>query len=263
MPLKLRRKFMIEYGTLSKLDNDYITLWSDFILYGPSDSFRKNLTKLAELGQINAIQSWLLLKKGKETNLKIENHIAEIEKLEVLNYNEKLVLSHKYLNNEKTRINDLLYEYNEQKNNINEFSFDLTEEEEKAELQELNDIKNSMLKLKSVKYKYEVMNDIISYPGYLQNPFLMERCAELCEWPSPLAIFTSKNDRAKKQAFKMLKKLYKQYRNDARIKYHLGKNLVFWANENSKAKKLGAELLESLALRPLSFTTSHVNDLDN
>lgn len=248
MPLKLRRKFMIEYGTLSKLDNDYITLWSDFILYGPSDSFRENLTRLAELGQINAIQSWLLFKKGKETNLK----------------NEKLVLSHKYLNYEKTRINDLLYEYNEQKNNINEFSFDLTEEEEeKAELQELNDIKNSMLKLKSVKYKYEVMNDIISYPGYLQNPFLMERCAELCEWPSPLAIFTSKNDRAKKQAFKMLKKLYKQYRNDARIKYHLGKNLVFWANENSKAKKLGAELLESLALRPLSFTTSHVNDLDN
>lgn len=56
---------MIEYG-FNALDNDFITLWSNYILYHDKGQIIKPLTMLAEKGQINAIQSWYLLKEESE-----------------------------------------------------------------------------------------------------------------------------------------------------------------------------------------------------
>ena len=48
---------MIEYD-FSELDRDYITLWSKMAIEENRDSYFEELEVLAEMGQINAIQSW-------------------------------------------------------------------------------------------------------------------------------------------------------------------------------------------------------------
>ena len=243
---------MLEYGELTNLDNDFITLWSDFILNGPSDKFRTALTKLAELGQINAIQSWLLINEGKTENKKIEDYVKNIEKNSSLNYNEMIVLAHKYYQNEKFSIQRQFRLYYDQKQLINKNSFnwdDSTLENNEAELLK---IKNRIHQFESLNWDRQAIVDITKTPGYFSNPFLMERAAELVEG-SPAGIFFAGEERAKRNSFKMLKKLFKKDQNDVRINYHLGKNLVFWQKYNAKAQALGIKILSKLASRPLSI----------
>ena len=58
---------MLEYK-FNSLDDDFITLWSNYILYNDTTLIIKPLEKLAEKGQINAIQCWYLLKKPEQQN---------------------------------------------------------------------------------------------------------------------------------------------------------------------------------------------------
>lgn len=60
-------------GNLTKLDNDFITIWSHYVLYREID--KDALRKLAELGQINAVQSYYLF--FKETNAKVDGIVKE------------------------------------------------------------------------------------------------------------------------------------------------------------------------------------------
>ena len=79
---------MIEYGQLTKLDDDYITVISDYLLYEDKERVINNITKLAELGQINAIQTYYIL-DGK-FNERIEKYIKNIFENKPKNFNEKL-----------------------------------------------------------------------------------------------------------------------------------------------------------------------------
>ena len=243
---------MLEYGELTNLDNDFITIWSDFILNGPSDKFRNDLTKLAELGQINAIQSWLLINEKNTENKKIEEYVKDIENKGFLNYNEMIVLSHKYYQNEKFSIQRQFRLYYDQKQLINKNSFnwdDSTLENNECTLLE---IKQRIRQFKSINFDHQAINDITKMPGYFSNPFLMERAAELVEG-SPAGVFFGGEERAKLNSLKMLKKLFKKDQNDVRVNYHLGKNLVFWQKYNAKAQALGIKILSKLASRPLSI----------
>ena len=62
---------MLEYN-FDLLDNDFITLWSNYLLYNDANAIIKPLRILAEKGQINAVQSWYLLKKEDEHSEKID-----------------------------------------------------------------------------------------------------------------------------------------------------------------------------------------------
>ena len=53
---------MIEYN-FTELDNDFITCWCKYLLTGDKKLIMKDLEKLAELGQINAIQEWYRFNK--------------------------------------------------------------------------------------------------------------------------------------------------------------------------------------------------------
>lgn len=57
---------------LTELDDDFITLWSNYIIYQDMDLVLPFLEILAENGQINAIQSWYLLKNPEAKNDKID-----------------------------------------------------------------------------------------------------------------------------------------------------------------------------------------------
>ena len=54
---------MLEYE-FTDLDNDFITLWSKYIVTKDSSIIINDLQKLARLGQINAVQSWYLFKES-------------------------------------------------------------------------------------------------------------------------------------------------------------------------------------------------------
>ena len=82
---------MLEYD-FNELDNDFVTLWSKKIVSGEDTLIFKDLTKLAELGQINAIQSWYLLAKDNDDNAVIDNNV---ENLGNGGANEMLAIAHK------------------------------------------------------------------------------------------------------------------------------------------------------------------------
>lgn len=60
---------MLEYD-VTELDQDFMTLWSSYLLSGNMDFPR--LTALAELGQINAVQSYYLFANTNQSNAKID-----------------------------------------------------------------------------------------------------------------------------------------------------------------------------------------------
>lgn len=60
---------MLEYASTA-LDKDFMTLWSKYLLTGSMDQTR--LTALAELGQVNAVQSYYLFTDAKQKNQTID-----------------------------------------------------------------------------------------------------------------------------------------------------------------------------------------------
>jgi len=61
---------------ITSLDNDFITIWSGHSRDNDYDKIQNPLTKLAELGQINAVQAHYLY-NGDE-NPTIRNHVENI-----------------------------------------------------------------------------------------------------------------------------------------------------------------------------------------
>lgn len=98
---------MLEYE-VNELDNDFITCWCKYLLAGYNDSIVNDLEKLAEKGQINAIQNWYLF-KDKGDNEKID---TILDNLSDLSYNDVFSKIRCYGTDDKTmnRINEL-YEY--------------------------------------------------------------------------------------------------------------------------------------------------------
>ena len=82
---------MLEYD-FNELDNDFVTLWSKKIVSGEDTLIFKDLTKLAELGQINAVQSWYLIAKRTDKNNTIDNLVSNLGNGGA---NEMLAIAHK------------------------------------------------------------------------------------------------------------------------------------------------------------------------
>lgn len=94
---------MLEYK-FTELDNDYITLWSNFILNQDYSLIKGKMIALAELGQINAIQTWVMMREKEEINDKIQKYVDEIYSKDIshLSLNELIVV----LNNERYNSSD-------------------------------------------------------------------------------------------------------------------------------------------------------------
>ena len=57
---------MLEYE-FDNLDDQFVTIWSKYFLYQDESLIIKDLETLAEMGQINAVQSWYLFINGNFT----------------------------------------------------------------------------------------------------------------------------------------------------------------------------------------------------
>ena len=59
---------MLEYD-FNELDNDFVTIWSKFLLTEDKAAIVNEIEALAELGQINAVQSWYLVRQGRPNKI--------------------------------------------------------------------------------------------------------------------------------------------------------------------------------------------------
>jgi len=84
---------MLEYD-FNELDNDFITIWSKYFLTNDKTAIKEYVEALAELGQINAVQSWYLISGGKEN----KNINAIVKSYNGGNFNEYLAMANYNLN---------------------------------------------------------------------------------------------------------------------------------------------------------------------
>jgi len=243
---------MLEYGKLTQLDNDYMTLMSDYLLYNDLSRILQGLTHLAELGQINAIQTYYVL-YGKP-NEKIEKHIQKIIEDKPSNYNEALALSRYYLRvmskEETAEVESLISLYKSLEN-------DLFIHAGRGGVLKNTNVEKDMNKtlddiLSYDALKYEVMAiDILEGLPYINEKMLQVKY----ELKRQSTIHKLIGDRVKNGQIKKIRKVFyaklKECPNDVTTKYYLAKNIAR-IEGNKKEIKLGRKILEELSSRPLS-----------
>lgn len=94
---------MLEYN-FNSLDDDFITLWSNYLLYNDTSLIIKPLEELAEKGQINAIQCWYLLKKADQQNAVIDEIV---DRFYGDSFNEALAIANRIYANSRTELKEM------------------------------------------------------------------------------------------------------------------------------------------------------------
>lgn len=251
---------MLENKNLTELDNDFITVWSHLIVYREIDYEKIYIERLAELGQINAIQSYYLIKDSDEGNKVIDERV---EKLNPNSFNNSLAKAHYYeAIEEKTYLEENQRELNKlidfRKENFYALmkigrlhEIDSQIEELLSDRDKTKYGKNLRSALRQVFGYFESTRNILTYQRYLEI-YLgnAKRFGEL-----------EHIHKDAKHCRKLLMKDFKKSPCDA-VKYALGKNLVFFGNDKQKA--LGMAFLTELANRELSQTLlSHISKKEN
>ena len=89
----------------NELDNDYITLWSQYLLSREKQAITYDLAKLAELGQINAQAKWYLI-AGNRINDEINRQTKNM--LSTTDYHQLMVNANKCYNSERFALKTLV-----------------------------------------------------------------------------------------------------------------------------------------------------------
>ncbi|MBO5910261.1 MAG: hypothetical protein J6Q15_01995, partial [Clostridia bacterium] len=236
---------MLEYG-FNELDNDFVTLWSKKIVSGEDTLIFKDLTKLAELGQVNAIQSWYLLAKDNDDNHVIDNLVSNLGNGGA---NELLAIAHKdYFKNDRLA---QMCAWDEM---ASWGYFSRTEKEDE-------DLHNLRYEIQSSEYGncYRLATDMY-YHNYknTHNPLSLERFYEMMAARTDVhKSLLHIDQRASSIEFRKLRKtlleMYEQDKNNVAVAFALGKNLTLFKS-NSKLKALGSKILTELSKRELSKT---------
>ena len=248
---------MIEKN-VSQLDQDFITIWSYYILYlesGMDGLTERTITSLAEQGQINAIQSYYLFNEP-FNNTVIDDHVLTLENKSGLHFNEKFAIHSYYESQEKSQTNKKqLYEEIESRMKAND-CFD----------ESFDELLEEVKKYKSYKYLEAAYDDALYECNKTKNPLVGQRALEMALASlftiSKITISEVTNDSLYKTVKKEIKtvynKLMKEYRKDPSnelVKYALGKNIVLlqdtYCDVSEKVLEFGKGLLRELANRPM------------
>lgn len=281
---------MLEYN-FTKLDDDFITLWSRYIL---TDDFSKEdmnaLKNLACLGQINAIQSWYLF-NGVGDCKEIDEKVKLFEKEKIINHNKLWALASYYkciesdeylrLNNEINNIYDKInkesgvstYIVNGQK-----FAKFEDEEEQNKYLKiyskysnELNEIIIKINKLKYIQYMKSAVDQIISLQNSNRRMFLAQRANEMLvcwlldagltkgQYKEYEDAVSNNNKITVKHFAKCIKEELKKNKkftacDDPQLAFHFVKSILLF-DEIKKSKKIvdiANEYIDQLAFREYS-----------
>ena len=252
---------MLEYN-FNSLDDDFITLWSQYLLYNDTAMIIKPLEELAEKGQINAIQSWYLLKKPEEQNATID---AIVDGYYGDSFNESLAIAHRLYSQNKQQINDLKEKAVETSKRYAEahkqcFYSERIEAEYIEAIHQYLDTEYAKQYIKTLHLAEQTATSLSSATAW-------QRLLELY-FADPI-IYAHSDDHYKITG-KFLNNIRKNLRNglkqrfadEARIKYALGKNLFFF-EINKKDKQEGREILLELSKRPLKHVAANASQAED
>lgn len=253
---------MLEYD-FNQLDDDFITLWSHYILWNDAEKIIKPLERLAEKGQINAIQSWYLLKRQRDKNETID---AIVDGFYGDSFNEELAIAHREYDKSKSK----LHELGDQIAHYQELGYELFKKcWNKGYGYTLPDEKNKYYVERDClvnQYKNtEYARHLILAADLLENACrntkratVFERLFEIYA-SDPLIL---DNDRIEKKTIRrtgrILANYVKEHPEDSRAKFTLAKNYVFFS-EKQNEQQMGSEILSELSKRPLKscqYTTN-------
>lgn len=243
---------MLEYD-FNQLDDDFITIWSKYVLYHDTSSIIEPLRMLAEKGQINAVQSWYLIKKPEEKSDIIDN-IVDSYRGE--SYNESLAIAHRIYDRDrvelkelKDRINynfqlgcdygekhyDRFYNPNAYDNEYTSIATDLMKDYRETDYAKA---------LRSTADKTEAT------ARTSKSCFVWERLFEIYA-SNPLILDNDSIDRKlHEKVRKALRSRLKEEPDHSCAKFTLGKSLLFFGDSLKKELE-GTRILNELSKRPL------------
>ena len=263
-------------NNFNELDNDFVTIWSRYIVNHDEAQIMNDLEKLAELGQINAIQSYYLilgLREKAQTNSTIDRKLEE--NAVSRNFNYILAEANKNYALNSKQLHELMKEHDEKVDEINELdeeyrhavryeNYNLSERLERQidnADDELEEKKEEIKHHPVVAKETEAIKSCYAQAKETQNPYVKERYFELATG-THASYFLEKDERKFNNAIKQTQKeLARRFKTnpDPQTAYALGKSLVFFGKKE-KSKQMGIEILTKLAERPLSKTlTSYIN----
>ena len=249
---------MLEYD-FNELDNDFITLWSKYILWNDATSIIKPLERLAEMGQINAIQSWYLIKKQEERNEKID---AIVDSYYGKSFNEAIAIACREYDRSRIELIELSKQIRE--------NYDLG-----VELAQTKYDQGYIIPKEENRYFIE-MNRLIEEYKNTEYAKLLTIAADLteqaCRTAKTISVFERlfeiyaanplvlDNDRISEKTIVEVKKMARSVINDkktseedkTRSKFILGKNILFFSKKE-KGQAEGTNIMFELSKRPLSI----------
>ncbi len=270
---------MIETN-FDELDDDFITLWTRQFLSNDFTQIENEMEKLAELGQVNAINAYYVIAINADkqtTNAKID--ALTDEKAHSRNFNHIFNIARKLCATDPSgkELAALIEKYNHEIDEINEIKFKinhlhlmfdnaryvrLSEELDEVEARHEKTIEKFLCN-EVIKKEIEAIKACYQLAKETNNPYVMEKYLELLEGaPIDASEFVERDERQfKREVAQTHKELAKRYQSNptSQNAYALGKNLVFFSKKE-KNKQAGLEILTKLAERPLSKTlTNYIN----
>ena len=238
----------------SQLDDDFITLWSNKILTNNTSKIMPPLKQLAEQGQINAVQSYYLLKKDDEKSEIID---SIVDSYYGDTFNEALAIANKLYSESKKELKEIKNQIlrscdldRKYKQKFYETHY-LEEDSDSPYEEELNRLLELYRTTPYGQAFRKTLELLRITAKSTQKGRYVQRYLELLA--SEGMISETKFETLIRQA-KLLRKVCIKYLKKnpdcVLIKYCLGKNYFFFStNDNDKYK--GIRILEELAARPL------------
>ncbi len=216
---------MLDTST-NDLGHCFISLWSKYLLDGNYDDIRCKIIKLAELGEVHAIQVYYLYEET-HNNRKIANKVLE-KKGEFVSKNHKWAFAK--------------YCYYKSKVDINEI---------------VKDIENRKKFWSNASASYytfvQYFKEAIKNPGLHYFEYLSTYPSELLKYTNAnFDINSEENILRLKEDRKYALRVYRDYPNNDRARFAVAKHLYLFGT-SSKDKKFAAKILEELASRNINI----------
>lgn len=249
----------------NELDNDFITLWSNKILTNNTSKIMPPLKQLAEQGQINAVQSYYLLKKDNEKSEVID---SIVDSYYGDSFNEELAIANKLYSESKKELNEMqeqMLHYCDLDREYREKFYEthyLEEDCDSPYEEELNRLRESYI---NTPYGIHFRNAISlarhSAESTQRGRYVQRYLELISSDPLLYKVDVKSIIRGAKSLRKVCTKYLKNNPDCVLTKYCLGKNYFFFS-DNDKDKSKGIKILEDLAARPL-IACSYQNNQKN
>lgn len=245
---------------VSQLDQDFITVWSKYILLDKNSidenvlhEIKKELEKLARLGQINAIQSYYIFNPPGDKI--IDSYVQDLMLKDNLNFNELWAIGNYF-----RALEDFRGEFRKDlETYFGLVYFDETLDYQSEKYPKLCETKEEIMKYNSMIYRNKAVEEAKFHAKTYGNLLVKQRWVELnlaqSAWVLDPRAYTLPETRTFITHLRNdLIDAYKVDKDNDLVKYALGKNLAIFADTIPTSKKqfnFGIQLLTELSNRPI------------